>query len=962
MKKRNKIISIIAAAAIVMLSGAVAFSKDSVVSAQSNNTAERFSGFAADNWLSHDSYKELYEVNLDEAIGDAGNTLTLEEGESVQFNLKGNISDTAALIFDYKVISPNSSDCIMYIQINDESYSGTLPVLWYDEAEEYKVDRYGNQIASLAVAYEDAFVGLLNDNSDIDKSPLQIPVDAASTVMTLTSASQTVEISSIKFVKLLEPTSYDEYIKAYKNAENGGMFVIEAEDYAVKNSLSISNTNVKNAALYPYDTYKKVINCISSSWSNAGQQIAWEFEVEKDGLYDLSFRYSQAAATNMPVYRTIAIDGVVPFAEMNEVMFPQTDSGEYANFTVTVDGKPAKVYLTKGKHSISMQVTMGPLKEQYLEIKEVMNRLNKVGMDLKKLTAGSTDTNRTWDLDAYLPNVVPELKSCADKIDEIYDNLEKIGGLTPSYANSLTFASETLRKVCKKPRQLPNKIDKISSGDGSAANSLASVISSMVSLPISLDRIYVGDSSDLPRASVSFLYSIKEAMKSFAYSFTPAAVQGTAGADDDSEDSLEIWVARSAPYVEILRQLCDESFTTESGTPVNLSIMPSEQKLILSNAAGTSPDMVLGVGYSTPFNLAIRGAAKNLLEYDDFLEYYNKEYNIEALVPVTYGDGVYGAIETQDFRVLFYRKDILESLGLSVPETWDDIKEMMPTLLRHSMNVYLPLSASGAYKGMTVTGPYLHQNNADFYAQNGMSVEITSDAAMKAFKEMTNIYKIYGADKAVPSFYNSFRYGDIPLGIDGFSMYLTLELAAPELAGLWDIALCPGTRQEDGSILRYQSADATACMIMKSSKKSDEAYEFMKWWLASSTQTSFANSLQNILGSEYRWNTANLVSMKSMPYSENARSIILEQWKSQKEIINHPANYMVEREVSNVWNDVVVNGYGLVESLDNAAIISNREIIRKMKEFGFVDNNENIISNYTVASGEMLREKLEKGK
>ena len=260
------------------------------------------------------------------------------------------------------------------------------------------------------------------------------------------------------------------------------------------------------------------------------------------------------------------------------------------------------------------------------------------------------------------------------------------------------------------------------------------------------------------------------------------------------------------------------------------------------------------------------------------------------------------------------------------------------------------------------SGPFLYQNNAAFYAENGMSTEITSDAAMKAFKEMTNIYKIYGADKAVPSFYNSFRYGDIPLGIDGFSMYLTLELAAPELAGLWDIALCPGTRQEDGSILRYQTADSTACMIMKSTKKSDEAYDFMKWWLSSSTQTSFANNLQNILGSEYRWNTANLKSMETMPYSENARRVILEQWKAQKENVSHPANYMVEREVSNVWNDVVVNGYGLVESLDNAAILSNREILRKMKEFGFVDNNGNIISDYTVASGEMLREKLEKGK
>lgn len=950
------------AGAMILCSCTVGFFRGFAEAAKTGNATERFSGLAVKNWLSSDSWENLSEIDLTEVLNGENNTLRLDEGESVRLGLNGEIHDNVGIAFDYRVISPKSSDCLIDIQINESSYSGILPVLWYEASEEYKLDRYGNQIASSQTVCEDFVCGILQDNSDIDKGFLEIPINANQPVITVTSSSQCIEISGIRIVKCKAPISYDEYISLYKNAENGGMSIIEAEAYAVKNSLSVCSTGVKNAAVYPYDTYKKVINCISSSWSSAGQQLLWEFEAEADGLYDLSFRYLQNASANMPVYRRIAVDGAVPYSELSEVMFPQTESGEYANFTVEINGKPAKIYLTKGRHTISLQVTMGPLKEKYNEISEVMQRLNKVGMDLKKLTAGSTDANRTWDINAYLPYVVPELESCADKIDEIYSALEEIGGLKPSYANGLKYASETLRKVCKKPRQIPNKINKISSGDGSACNKLASVISKMISLPISLDRLYIGDSTDLPGAKVSFSTSVKEALKSFFYSFTPEAVEGTYGAKSYKDGSLKVWVARSAPYVEILRQLCDEKYTVNTGVTVDLSIMQSEQKLILSNAAGTSPDMVLGVGYSTPFNLAIRGAAKNLLEYEDFLKYYNNEYNLEALVPVTYGDGVYGAIETQDFQVLFYRKDILDSLNLKVPDTWDDLKAMMPTLLRHSMNVYLPLSSSSAYKGMSVTGPFLYQNGAAFYSENGITTAIADDSALNAFKEMTNLYRIYGSQAAVPSFYNSFRYGDIPLGISGFSTYLTLELAAPELAGLWDIALSPGTKQADGSVLRYQVADSTACMIMKSSKKTDEAYDFMKWWLSSSTQTDFANNLQNILGSEYRWNTANLKATENMPYSQNAKRVIFEQWKSQKENLSHPANYMVEREVSNVWNDVVINGYGLVESVDNAAILSNREIIRKMKEFGYIDDNGKIVRDYTVASGNMLREKLEEEK
>ena len=38
--------------------------------------------------------------------------------------------------------------------------------------------------------------------------------------------------------------------------------------------------------------------------------------------------------------------------------------------------------------------------------------------------------------------------------------------------------------------------------------------------------------------------------------------------------------------------------------------------------------------------------------------------------------GVYGIPETQEFLMLFYRKDILGQLGLAVPETWEDVEDI----------------------------------------------------------------------------------------------------------------------------------------------------------------------------------------------------------------------------------------------------------------------------------------------
>ncbi len=57
---------------------------------------------------------------------------------------------------------------------------------------------------------------------------------------------------------------------------------------------------------------------------------------------------------------------------------------------------------------------------------------------------------------------------------------------------------------------------------------------------------------------------------------------------------------------------------------------------------------------------------------------------------------------------------------------------------------------------------------------------------------------------------------------------------------------------------------------------------------------------------------------------------------------------MVEREVSNIWNDVVVNGKGLTERTDRAVIASEREIRRKLIEFGFMDSDGNLLKPYTT--------------
>ncbi len=82
---------------------------------------------------------------------------------------------------------------------------------------------------------------------------------------------------------------------------------------------------------------------------------------------------------------------------------------------------------------------------------------------------------------------------------------------------------------------------------------------------------------------------------------------------------------------------------------------------------------------------------------------------------------------------------------------------------------------------------------------------------------------------------------------------------------------------------------------------------------------------------------------------EQFKNVVLEQWTYGIEASRIPGAYMVERELSNAWSKVVYNGTNVRLALDDAVRISNREILYKMAEFGYVENGV-IIKNYTVPS------------
>jgi ABC-type glycerol-3-phosphate transport system substrate-binding protein len=518
---------------------------------------------------------------------------------------------------------------------------------------------------------------------------------------------------------------------------------------------------------------------------------------------------------------------------------------------------------------------------------------------------------------------------------------------------SLNIASERLRSLAESPDEIPSRLTQLSEGSSSVAQVLGNAILDLKKQPLFMDRIYIHGDDKLPKAELGFFAKTKESVMKFFHSFQ----SNTLATEDVEDDVVDIWVNRPRQYVELMQNMADQQFTPETGIKVRFSIMPSEQKLILANAANSQPDLALGISTWLPYELAIRGAAYDLRQFDDFGETVGR-FSPGAFLPMIIDDSVYALPETQDFFVQFYRKDILNALDVPVPDTWDDVVEVLPELQRFGLNYYTPIAGAVAFKPFQATAPFIYQNQGDLYVENGMGTSIDSDETIKGIQFMTDLNTIYSTPLQVPNFYNHFRYSTLPIGVANFQTYVQLTAAAPEISGWWDIAPHPGVMQEDGTVSRWATGSGQAGMIFNGSKNKEQAWELLKWWTSTEIQTDFATTLQIMYGPSYMWNTSNLEAFAQLPWPEEHKEVILEQWEQLMEVPKTPYTYMIEREISNVWNRVVFDGENTRSAVDDAVVTIDREMRRKMEEFGYMKDGK-IIKPYHIPTIEQVESWVE---
>lgn len=885
----------------------------------------------------------------------------LEENEGVEFTAEIEEAGDYTIWFDMAVpeafLAPPEGELLIDGAFPSENTGRIIfPVFYQDTGSEFPLDRYGNEtlvrqenlIHWTKVAMRDASFGR--------PYPLQLSLAEGEHTFEFRVTKESLLLGSVYLEAFAPYPSYSQYQAENVAPDSSGVLIeLEAEHPSYKNDTAIRPINNRRLEVTPYETYQLVLNTLGGeNWNDSGSAVYYEFTVPEAGLYLITFHALQNLKSDFAVFRRITINDQVLFEELNEVPFDF--SANWSN--VTLGGEtPYKIYLQEGVNVLGIEATSSPYNSAIEKIQKVLLDINELSLEIKSLTGNQVDPFKEWVISDYIPDIEARLLAIAADLQEDLDVVYAINESGGSQ-EVLTYqmAIDNILFLAEEPDEVPTRLNRFSEGSGSAAQLLGTLLPLLQSQPLTLDKIYIHSPDALPKpVRVSVFTAIFEGLKRFFHSFERDPYQ-TIGAETGE---LEVWVNRSRQHVDLMQLIADQSFTPETGINVKFSIMPDESKLVLANAAGIQPDVAFGVSTNQPYELAIRNALYDLRSFDDFDSYINI-YAPGALLGYIIDDSVYAIPETQDFWVTYYRRDIMESLGIPVPDTWNEVIEILPELQRFGMNFNTALSSGSGQKNYLITAPYLFNYDAALYSADGFSTGLESEEAIAALRFMAESFTIYGMPLTTSSFYDSFRSGRLPIGVSNFENYLKLLTAAPELNGLWEIKLYPATVLPDGRELRYVTGSAQTGIMFANTDQPDEAWAFMKWWMSTETQVDFQQQLVLNYGLEYLWNTANREAFAFAPIPDEHKAVILAQWEWLQEPVKLPGSYMQERELSNAWNRIVFDGVNPRVAIDSSVIIINREITRKMEEFGYLQDGR-IVKAFKIPTIETVEGWMQNG-
>lgn len=834
----------------------------------------------------------------------------------------------------------------------EDAQNITFTRIWTDGGE-VKTDNQGNQIRPTQIEVYDWQSSCFEDDMGYITEPYRFYLEKGDNEITLEAENEPMIIRKFMVAPVSVIQSYEEYAAKYPDisdqaAAAGYIQTIQGEDSTLRSESSLyAKYDRSSPTTYPNSITNTVLNYVGGdTWRSSGQWIEWEFEVPEDGYYNIMIKGRQNYSRGSVSSRTVYIDGEIPFSEMKEISYAYSNDWECKDLADD-NGVPYNFYLTKGIHTIRLEATLGGVGPILEELEDSTYRANQIYRKILVYTGANPDRYRDYYIEANYPEVMEAMELESKRLFKIVDDTVSYSGQKADNIAAAQTVAQQMERFCEKPNKITLEFTTFK--DNITALGTASL--NMSETKLDIDYLVVSGTGVTPKKDKANIFTKlwHETKSFFASFFIDYNSVGDVYDESGDDEVVKVWILTGRDQGTILKSMVDDTFTPESGVKVNVEIV-DPTALLNAVLAGRGPNVVLSVGADQPVNYALRGAAEDITQFDDWEEVLS-HYTPSSYEQYGLDGHIYAIPETQTFNVMFYRTDVLEEMGLEVPDTWQELIEMLPTIQGNNLSVGIPTAAGSSSTTTASTAvasnvpdlslyfTLLYQYGGDMYNEMGTKTTVDDEAGIQAFDDYVRYFNDYGLP-TIYDFVSRFRSGEMPIGISAYSTYNTLMVSAPEIRGLWDFTLIPGTEytNPDGTtyIDRSDFITGSATMMIATEDESlkQKSWEFMKWWAEPDTQVRFGREIEALLGSSARYATANKDAFEQLSWSSDDIKVLSEQWDQTVGIREVPGGYYTGRHITNAIRKVINDKDDTRETIIDYSIKINEEIEKKRNEFG----------------------------
>src|SRR4029079_2383938 len=322
------------------------------------------------------------------------------------------------------------------------------------------------------------------------------------------------------------------------------------------------------------------------------------------------------------------------------------------------------------------------------------------------------------------------------------------------------------------------------------------------------------------------------------------------GGGGGGADTINVLMVNNSQMVD-LQKLTADNFTAKTGIRVNFTVLPENDVRDKISQEFSSQAGQYDIATVSNFEIPIYARSKWIARLGDYIAKDAAFDQDDILKPMTESmskDGVvYGEPFYGESSFLMYRKDVLDSKGITMPPnpTWVEVADIAAKDDGAQPNMK-GICLRGQPGWGEVFAPLTTVVNT--FGGTWFEKDWTAKVNAPEFKEATNFYitliKAHGENGAPQAGFteclNAMQQGNVAMWYDATSAAGSLEADNSPVKGKGGYVAAPIVKtQESGWLYTW------AWAIQKASKKQDNAWKFISW--------ASSQGYENLVGQQEGW-------------------------------------------------------------------------------------------------------------